>query len=248
MNLSRCNLYYKGRGRDTSAITARMLELAQKYKRWGAPRMHAVLKREGLVKNHKQTERLYYRVLKLSIRRKARKKLRSQARESLAVAVRANQRWSMDFIFDVLENGRRIKSLNIVDDYTRECLAAEIDTSLGGLKVVRILDMLRDMRGLPEAITMDNGPEFTSRVMDEWAWRNKVKLAFIDPGKPVQNAYAESFNDKIRKECFNENWFPNLGEARRIVEEWRNDYNSFRPHSSLGNLTPQEFAARAVNA
>lgn len=225
-----------------------MLELAQKYKRWGAPRMHAVLKREGLVQNHKQTERIYYRVLKLSIRRKTRKKFRSQARENLAVAVRPNQRWSMDFIFDALENGRRIKSLNIVDDYTRECLAAEIDTSLGGLKVVRILDMLRDMRGLPEAITMDNGPEFTSRAMDEWAWRNKVKLAFIDPGKPVQNAYAESFNDKIRKECFNENWFPNLDEARRIVEEWRQDYNSFRPHSSLGNLTPQAFAASEVNA
>lgn len=126
------------------------------------------------------------------------------ARESLAVAVKPNQRWSMDFIFDVLENGRRIKSLNIVDDFTRECLAAEVDTSLGGLKVVRILDMLKEMRGLPEAITMDNGPEFTSRVMDEWAWRNKVKLAFIAPGKPVQNAYAESFNDKIRQECFNE--------------------------------------------
>jgi putative transposase len=108
--------------------------------------------------------------------------------------------------------------------------------------------MLRDMRGLPEAITMDNGPEFTSRAMDEWAWRNKVKLAFIDPGKPVQNAYAESFNDKIRQECFNEHWFPNLSEARRIVEEWRQEYNSFRPHSSLGDLTPQEFAARAVNA
>lgn len=107
--------------------------------------------------------------------------------------------------------------------------------------------MLRDMRGLPEAITMDNGPEFTSRVMDEWAWRNKVTLAFIDPGKPVQNAYAESFNDKIRKECFDENWFPNLGEARRIVEGWRSDYNSFRPHSSLRNLTLQEFAARAAN-
>ena len=210
--------------------------------------MHAVLKREGLVRNHKQTERLYYKVLKLAIRRKARKKLRSVARESLAVATRANQRWSMDFIFDVLENGRRIKSLNIVDDFTRECLAAEVDTSLGGLQVVRILDMLKETRSLPEAITMDNGPEFTSRAMDEWAWRNKVKLAFISPGKPSQNAYAESFNDKIRKECFNEYWFPTLQEARKIVEEWRNEYNTFRPHSSLGDLTPQEFAARAVNA
>ncbi len=149
VSLYRCNLYYKGKGRDTAAIEARMLELAQKYKRWGAPRMYAVLKREGLVKNHKQTDRLYYEVLKLSIRRKTRKKLRSQAREKIALPIRPNQRWSMDFIFDVLENGRRIKSLNIVDDFTRECLAAEVNTSLGGLQVVRILDMLKDMRGLP---------------------------------------------------------------------------------------------------
>lgn len=110
------------------------------------------------------------------------------------------------------------------------------------------MEMLKETRGLPDAITMDNGPEFTSRALDEWAWRNKVLLAFIDPGKPIQNAYAESFNDKIRRECFNENWFPNLAEARRVVEAWRQDYNTFRPHSSLGNMTPREFATKAGNA
>ena len=154
----------------------------------------------------------------------------------------------MDFIHDALYNYRKIKSLNIVDDYTRECLAIETDRSIGGVRVVRVLEKLKELKGLPIAIRMDNGPEFTSKAVDEWAFNNGVQLDFIDPGKPAQNAYIESFNGKFRNECLNEHWFMSLDEAREIIEEWRNDYNGFRPHSSLDDLTPLEFAARAAGS
>jgi putative transposase len=143
-------------------------------------------------------------------------------------------------------NSRKFKNLNIVDEYTRECLAIETDTSIGGVRVVRVLEMLRDLRGLPNAIRLDNGPEFTSRAMDDWAHKNGVKLDFIAPGKPTQNAFIESFNGKFRNECLNENYFDTLEEARTVIESWKDEYNGFRPHSSLGNLTPLAFAARAI--
>lgn len=185
-------------------------------------------------------------MLGLSLRRRKRKKMRCDARVPLQAAVKPNQNWTMDFVHDSLWNGRHMKSLNIVDEYTRECLAIEIDTSIDGSRVVRVLEMLKDLRGLPEAIRVDNGPEFTSRVMDAWAHRNGVKLDFIAPGKPTQNAFIESFNGKYRNECLNENWFESLREARLAIEDWRKEYNGYRPHSSLGNLTPLEFAAQAV--
>ena len=159
---------------------------------------------------------------------------------------RVNQCWTMDFVHDMLSNSRKIKNLNILDEYTRECLAIETDSSIGGLRVVRVLERLKDLRGLPEAIRLDNGPEFTSKAMDDWAYKNGVKLSFIAPGKPTQNAFIESFNGKFREECLNESWFNTLEEAREIIEAWRNNYNGFRPHSSLGRLTPLAFAARAA--
>ncbi len=210
--------------------------------------IHAVVKREKLVQNHKRTERVYYKVLKLSLKRRSRKKFKSAPRIPLPAPTAANQCWSMDFVHDALYNGRKLKSLNIVDDYTRECVAIETDSSLGGKRVVRVLERLKEIKGLPMAIRSDNGPEFTSKAVDEWAFKNGVKLDFIDPGKPTQNAYVESFNGKFRNECLNEHWFMNLKDAQEIIENWRNEYNSFRPHSSLNDLTPLAFAAIAAGS
>jgi len=155
--------------------------------------------------------------------------------------VAPNERWSMDFAADSIVTGRRFRALVIVDDYSRECPAIEVDTSLGGRRVVQVLERLAEIRGLPKVITMDNGPEFTSKVLDEWAYNRGVKLNFIRPGKPIENAYAESFIGRLRDECLNENWFTTLNNARETIESWREDYNEGRPHTSLGGLTPREF-------
>lgn len=148
----------------------------------------------------------------------------------------------MDFVSDCLAGGRKFRTLNIVDDFSRECPAIETDTSLTGGRITRVLDRLAEVRGLPETIVVDNGPEFAGRTLDEWAYRRGVKLHFIAPGKPVQNAYVESFNGKFRDECLNQHWFTGLDDARQTIEDWRQDYNKTRPHSSLGNVPPEEFA------
>ena len=148
----------------------------------------------------------------------------------------------MDFVTDRIVTGRRFRALTIVDNYSRECPAIEVDTLLGGRRVVGVLDRLAETRGLPEAITIDNGPEFAGRALDEWAYRKGVKLNFIRPGKPIENAYAESFNGRFRDECLNTNWFLSLNHARNVIEEWRRDYNEVRPHSSLKEATPKEYA------
>jgi putative transposase len=147
----------------------------------------------------------------------------------------------MDFISDALSEGRKFRSLNIVDDFNRECLAAEVDTSITGARVVRVRERLRERRALPQILVMDNGPEFAGRAVDVWAYEQGVKLHFIEPGKPGQNAFIQSFNGKLRDEGLNEHWFISLGEARETIEAWRRDYNEVRPHTSLGNRTPQEF-------
>ena len=164
-------------------------------------------------------------------------------RQPLAIPTRPNQRCSMDFITDALRVGRKFRSRNIVDDFHRECLAAEVDTSITGARGVGVRERLRELRGLPQILVMDNGPEFAGRAVDVWAYEQGVKLHFIEPGKPVQNAFIESFNGKMRDECLNEHWFISLAEARETIEAWRRDYNEVRPHTSLGNRTPQEFAA-----
>ena len=148
----------------------------------------------------------------------------------------------MDFVTDSIITGRRFRALTIIDDYTRECLAIEVDTSLGGRRVVGVLERLSETRGMPETITTDNGPEFTGKALDEWAYRHGVKLNFIRPGKPIENAYAESFNGRLRDECLNTNWFISLKHAREVIEEWRRDYNEVRPHSALKGCTPKEYA------
>jgi putative transposase len=221
-------------------LRERMRELAHQRRRFGCPRIHLMLQREGLVINHKRTERIY-RQEGLSLRKRKRKKTAAMTRVILPAAARPNERWSMDFVTDSIVTGCRFRALVIVDDYSRECPAIEVDTSLGGHRVVQVLERLAESRGLPEVITLDNGPEFTGKALDEWAYSRGVKLNFIRPGKPIENAYAESFIGRFRDECLNENWFLSLGDARDIIESWRIDYNSGRPHSSLAGLTPKEY-------
>ena len=236
----RATYAYRLRDKGDEVLRLRLRGLAEQRRRFGCPRLHVMLKREELVINHKRTERIY-RKESLSLRLKKRKKKASILRVKLPEAGRVNQRWSMDFVGDSTLTGRRFRALAIVDNYSRECPALEVDSSIPGARVVDVLDRLAEMRGLPEVITVDNGPEFAGRTLDEWAYRRGVKLNFIRPGKPVENAYAESFIGRLRDECLNENWFSTVREARDIFETWRRDYNEVRPHSSLDNLSPREF-------
>lgn len=240
VGLPRASYDYKPVDKHEERLRERIRELAHQRRRFGSPRIHLLLRREGLEVNHKRTERIY-REEGLSLRKKRRKKTAAQTRVVLPLPQRPNERWSMDFVTDSLVTGRRFRALVIVDDYSRECPAIEVDTSLGGNRVVRVLERLKETRGLPEVITVDNGPEFTGKALDEWAYRNGVKLNFIRPGKPVENAFAESFIGRFRDECLNENWFMSLKHARDIIESWRIDYNENRPHGSLRGLTPHEY-------
>ena len=194
--------------------------------------------------NHKRTERIYQEE-GLSLRKRRRKKTAAQTRVILPAPKRQNERWSMDFVTDSLVTGRRFRALVVVDDYSRECPDIEVDTSLGGASVVSVLERLRETRGLPEVITIDNGPEFAGKALDEWAYRCGVKLNFIRPGKPIENTFAESFIGRLRDECLNEHWFISLKHARDTIESWRIDYDEDRPHGSLGGLTPNEFVENA---
>lgn len=241
VNVSRTVFHYKARVSDLNErLRQRLRELAAAHRRWGAWKMHRVLCREGWLVNHKRVERLY-RIEGLSLRIRRRKKLKAVSRIDLPAVTRVNERWSMDFVHDKLWAGRKFRSLTIVDQFSRECLALEVDTSLGGERVKAVLERLADQRGLPGSIVVDNGPEFISRVVDEWAYRKGVKLAFIRPGKPTDNAYIESFNGKFREECLNVHYFSTLAEARQIIEEWRIEYNTLRPHRSLNGLSPEQF-------
>jgi putative transposase len=193
------------------------------------------------VVNRKRVQRLY-REEGLAVRRKG-KKRRSQAprpvREPLG---RPNERWSMDFVSDTLSNGRRFRCLTIIDEFSRECLAIHVAHSIPAVRVIDVLERLREKRGLPEIIMTDNGSEFTSRAFDAWAYSRGVRIDYIQPGKPVQNCFIESFNGTLRDECLNLHWFLSLEDAKQEIETWRVDYNQERPHSSLGRLTPAEFA------
>lgn len=223
-------------------IKIRMRELVQEYPKWGCPIIHDILKREGLVINIKRTERIYYREEKLSLRRRPRRRKASHTRLELPEVSRPNERWAMDFVHDSLWNGRKLRALTIVDVFTKESLNIEIDTSLSGQRVARILDCLVESRGLPQVITVDNGPEFRSKALDRWAYKNQVILNFIRPGKPVDNCFVESFNSRFRIECLNSHYFDSISEAKLLVEDWRKKYNEFRPHRTLNGLTPKGFA------
>ena len=242
----RSSCRYAVRRLEPAGLRDRLQGLAQERRRFGYRRLTVLLRREGWTVNPKRVYRMY-REEGLGVRRRKRKRIGAVERQGLAIPVRPNERWSMDFISDALSEGRKFRSLNIVDDFNRECLAAEVDTSLTGTRVVRVLERLREQRGLPQILVTDNGPEFAGQALDVWAYERGVKLRFIEPGKPVQNAFIESFNGKMRDECLNEHWFLSLGEARQTIEAWRRDYNEVRPHTSLGNRTPQEFTARGAS-
>lgn len=233
---------YQPRQSD-DGLRARLIALAREKPRFGYRRLHVLLGREGAHVNHKRVHRVY-RQAGLALRRKKRKHC-ARVGTPLGVYTTANQEWALDFVHDAVASGRSIRVLTVVDAYTRESLAMEVDTSFAGLRVTRVLDKIIDQRGLPLAIRCDNGPELTSRHFLAWALERKIDLVHIQPGKPTQNAYVESFNSKLREECLRVSWFQNLFEARRIIANWRRDYNETRPHSSLNYLTPSEFAAKA---
>lgn len=241
----RSTVRYSSR-RDDSALRSRLLELASQRPRFGYRRLHTLLCRDGFAVNHKRVYRLY-RQEGLMVRRKKRKRVAQANRTPRQIASRVDEQWSMDFMSDSLASGRKYRTLNLVDEATRECLAIEVDTSLGGHRVVRLLDEVAEGRSLPRRILVDNGPEFTSRVLDQWAHRRGVELRFIAPGRPVENCFIESFNGSFRDECLNAHWFTRLNEARAVIEAWRLDYNKVRPHSSLGARTPSEYAAALHN-
>ena len=199
--------------------------------------------REGYEINHKKVYRLYCEE-DLRVRKRKKKRVSRPRLPESQVLNKANQRWSMDFVSDTTAMGNRIRILTVMDEHTRECLALEVDTSITGSRVSRVLDRIGMERGYPEEILTDNGPEFTSKAMDAWAYIRGITHRFIEPGKPSQNGYIESFNGKLRDECLNEHWFLNLKDARNIIGEWQRIYNEERPHSSLGNLTPSEFAEK----
>ena len=241
LRLNRSTYTYRMRARDTSALRFRLRELAESRRRYGYRRLTVLLQREGWAVNHKRVYKLY-RQEGLAVRTKKRKKRASHLRIVPAPPTMANQRWSMDFVTDRLEDGRFFRTLTVVDVFTRECVTLHADRQLSGAKVALALDKAGAARGFPKQITVDNGTEFFSKAMDAWAHRRGVHLDFIRPGRPTENGYIESFNGKLRDECLNAELFLDLVDARKKLAAWRRDYNEERPHSSLGNLTPAEYA------
>ena len=242
LGMGRSTHRYRARKAERDRLLrTRLKELAAQRMRFGYRRLTAMLAREGMPANHKRVYRLY-REEGLAMRIRQRRRIRWSGAVVKPAASQPNQRWSMDFVSDCVSTGKVIRMLTIVDDCTRECPAIEVDTALGGLRVRRVLDRIASERGLPEAMVVDNGPEFRGRALAAWSEERGVRLEFIQPGKPVQNAYVESFNGRLRDECLNANWFTSLTDARRKIESWRQDYNQQRPHSSLNYLPPAEFA------
>jgi putative transposase len=237
--LARSVQQYRPVPRNDAELVARLRSLAAAHRRYGCPRLHAMLRREGLVVNHKRTERLY-RALGLQVRTKKRRKLPRRDRLAPQVPERPMQRWSLDFMSDQLADHRRFRILNIVDDYSLFCPGQIIDLAISGARLARYLDEIALVHGLPEEIVLDNGPEGTSRAMFDWSERTGVRLRFIEPGKPIQNAFAESFNGRLRDECLNQHWFRSLRHAREEIAAWRHHYNTLRLHSALGYRSPME--------
>jgi len=240
VGIGHSTLRYQRRRAHDDVVRKRLRELAAQRRRFGYRRLGWLLAREGHAMNHKKLYRLY-REERLMVRRRGGRKRALGSRTPMMVPAGINQRWSLDFVSDTLADGRRFRVLCVLDDFSRECLAAVVDTSLGGIRVVRELELVVSQRGWPHTIVSDNGTELTSNAVLRWA-AERVSWHYIQPGKPVQNAFIESFNSKLRDECLNEHFFFGLAEARYLIEVWRQDYNQFRPHSSLGALAPAEYA------
>ncbi len=241
LNVAESSQRYVSR-RNDEELKTKLLEAAREKPRWGYRRLQLVLEQKGIRANHKRVYRVY-REVGLLIRRRRRKRL-LRAGFVRPMVTGANQEWALDFVHDAAESGRKFRVLSVIDVYTRECLALEVDTSFASRRVTRELEKIVAERGAPEAIRCDNGPEFTSRHFLAWALERKIELVHIEPGKPVQNAHVESFHGKLRDECLNASWFGNLFDARLKIAAWKEEYNEERPHSSLGYVAPKEFARR----
>ena len=219
----------------------RLKDLAAARVHYGYQRLHVLLRREGWKINHKRVCRLYREENPTMRIRKTRRRRSAAHRIAWPEATAPDQCWSMDFVADALADGRRFRALTIVDNFSRESLAIDVGASMTGQQVVKVLDRLARSGRCPRFITVDNGSEFISKALDQWAHWRGVQLDFIHPGKPAENAYIDSFNGRFRTECLNAHWFQLIDEVRCAIESWRQDYNGFRPHSSLQNLTPEEF-------
>nr|GME07234.1 IS3 family transposase [Ipomoea batatas]GME07342.1 IS3 family transposase [Ipomoea batatas] len=241
LSLSTCR-YSAQRPAADAQLSLRITELALERRRFGYRRIWQLLRREGLHVNHKRVYRIYH-LNGLCVKRRCRRKGLATERLPLLRPDAPNMTWSMDFVMDALASGRRIKCLTCVDDFTKECLTITAAFGISGVQVTRILDSIALFRGYPATIRTDHGPEFTCRALDQWAFEHSVELRLIQPGKPTQNGFIESFNGRFRDECLNEHWFSDVLHARKIINDWRQDYNESRPHSSLNYQTPSEFAA-----
>jgi putative transposase len=246
IGVSRTCIRYRSVRKEPTALIAKLRELATERPRFGYRGLYRLLRRRGHKVNHKRVYRLYKRE-GLHIRVRRRKRFAASPRVEPAKPTRPLQCWSMDFVSDHLVNGRRFRILTIVDQFSRRCPGALVETSIPGARVASFLDELAALSGgYPAMICVDNGPEFISNALDQWATERGVKLHFSRPGKPVDNAFVEAFNGRLRDECLNANWFNSIPDARRLIESWVKDYNEERPHSALGGLTPIEYERKQV--
>jgi putative transposase len=241
LGVSRTSYRYRSTRKEPKQFVEKLRELAAERPRFGYRGLYRLLRRRGHHVNHKRVYRLY-RLEGLHVRTRRRRRFAASPRIELPKATRPNQCWSMDFVSDHLASGRRFRILTVVDRFSRRCPGVLVDTSIPGRRVAQFLDELAGESGAyPEMITVDNGPEFISNALDQWAAEHGVKLIFSRPGKPVDNAFVESFNGRLRDECLNASWFYSLAEATKLIEGWIKDYNEERPHSALGGLTPMEY-------
>ncbi len=242
VRLNRSSYYYESQAKDQTHLRLRLRDLAQARVRYGYRRLHVLLAREGFKVNHKRVYRIYSQE-GLSLRFKRSKKRIAQARAPLSAAEAPNERWSMDFMSDRLSDGRRFRILTLVDNFSRVSPALEVGFSLSGKHVAAVLDRLAASRVKPKILHVDNGPEFVSRALDDWAHRHDVKLDFSRPGKPTDNPFIEAFNGRLRAECLDQHWFASIEEARCTLEQFRTEHNQERPHTALGMKTPEQFVA-----
>lgn len=241
IQLSRCVYRYLEKRSTDEPIVQELRQLAEQQPRWGCGKMSDYLKNKGHVWNHKRIRRVY-RALSLHLKRKPKKRLPARVPQTLAVPEQRNQTWSLDFMSDALSIGRTFRTLNVIDDFNREALWIEVDTSLPAERVVRVLEQLLPWRGKPTSIRMDNGPELISQRLENWAKEKQIELLHIQPGKPAQNAYIERFNRTYREEVLDAYLFDDLQEVRYITERWLEEYNTIRPHEALQGLPPRQFA------
>ncbi len=241
VNLNRCTFRYPARQVEDPEIARELRQLVENHPRWGCDKMTDYLRHQGYPWNHKRIRRVY-RALSLHLQRKPKKRLPARTAHSLVVPSQANQTWSLDFMSDTLSDGRTFRTLNVLDDFNREALWIEVDTSLPAERVVKVLEQLLFWRGKPAHLRMDNGPELISQRLELWARKHQIALRHIQPGKPAQNAYVERFNRTYREDVLDAYLFDDLEEVREITQQWLEDYNTIRPHAALQGLSPRQFA------